>query len=87
MWYKHLININTSFMSLIDKYLLAGGTLDISQYSEIIPDTSKACQNLKVWDPFDYYMHAIVRGTRLLIESRQIWKGFFFICRNKCNIT
>lgn len=33
-------------MMLIDKNLLAGGTLDISQYSEIIPDTSKACQNL-----------------------------------------
>lgn len=33
-------------MMLIDKYLLAGGTLDISQYGEVIPDTSKACQNL-----------------------------------------
>lgn len=37
----------THFMILIDKYLLAGGTLDISQNSEIIPDTSKACQNLE----------------------------------------
>lgn len=34
-------------MILIDKYLLAGGTLDISQYSEIISDTSKTCQNLE----------------------------------------
>lgn len=34
-------------MILIDKHLLARGTLDISQYSEIIPDTSKACQNLE----------------------------------------
>lgn len=47
MYYKHSININTQFLILIDKYLLAGGTLDISQYSEIIPDTSKACQNLE----------------------------------------
>lgn len=35
------------FTILIDEYLLARGTLDISQYSEVIPDTSKACQNLE----------------------------------------
>lgn len=34
-------------MVLTDRYLLVRGTLDISQYSEIIPDTSKACQNLE----------------------------------------
>ena len=28
-------------------YLLAGGTLDIGQHSEVIPNTSKACQNLE----------------------------------------
>lgn len=37
------------FLFLGDEYLLAGGTLDISQDSEIIPDTSKACQNLEKW--------------------------------------
>ncbi len=30
-----------------DWHLLAGGTLDIGQYSEVIPHTSKACQNLE----------------------------------------
>lgn len=32
---------------LTDKHLLAGGTLDICQYSKVIPHTPKTCQNLK----------------------------------------
>lgn len=63
-------------MILIDKYLLAGCTLDISQYSEIISDTSKTCQNLEkkyetdirgalILNAFSFFhTHVIVRGTR-----------------------
>lgn len=32
---------------LTELHLLAGGTLDIGQYSEVIPYTSKTCQNLE----------------------------------------
>lgn len=32
---------------LIHKHLLAGGTLDVGQNSEVVPHTSKACQNLE----------------------------------------
>lgn len=72
MYYKHLININTWFLILIDKYLLAGDTLDISQYSEIIPDTSKACQNLEKY----YYMQ--LSGEHIYWLTQDKYGSFFF---------
>lgn len=46
-------------------HLLAGGTLDICQHGEVIPHTSKACQNLDdrgkhVIYPLLFFKHLLV---------------------------
>lgn len=79
-------------MILNDKYLLAGGTLDISQNSEIIPDTSKACQNLeKKRDKTNRRGALILNAIFFILHTCDIWRymdiwRFVFIFSDKDNI-
>lgn len=70
---------------LSEKYLLVGGTLDISQDSEIIPDTSKACQNLEKWSirklegvKCIFYKHVKLPYIYLIILNMDLFQWYIY---------